>query len=195
MSRCPDARICEGVFENVFKTEGIVDKVNFDLGFIASPDKSSPLGLKCKHGPLECIGNAHQLCLQQHLPLETFYAVLSCMDFTTPFPDQIGSLELTKHCAEIAGVNWDESGVGRCIEGKKGKLGKEAKRALWLNAKRTRETGVERSCTIEIQSTIVREKKRVCVVDGGVWTGCDDGHTAADFVRVIEDEYKNLHSR
>jgi len=44
---------------------------------------------------------------------------------------------------------------------------------LLKNIKRTEERGVEKSCTIKIGSTMRDGGKRVCVVDGGVWKGCD----------------------
>ncbi len=82
---------------------------------------------------------------------------------------------------------------------------------LLRDVKKTQDSGVAKSCTIEIGSTLVKGGKRVCLVDGGVWTGCNvsdlhddtvrcgadlrqDGHTAADFVRVIEAEWANLQS-
>lgn len=59
-------------------------------------------------------------------------------------------------------------------ERKEESLSKEARRLLWKSVKGTARRGVERSCTIWIDSVIPRhEGKRVCQVDGGVWTGCD----------------------
>lgn len=78
-------------------------------------------------------------------------------------------------------------------EGKEGYyVGKDGRKFLLENIGETEKTGVTTSCTIEIGSTLVSEGKRTCVVDGGIWKGCDDGHTAADFVRVIDAEWKNL---
>ena len=78
-------------------------------------------------------------------------------------------------------MDWWKSGVGQCIQGKKaekddakkaaktGKLGKEGKRLLEESVKIVQERKVEKSCTIDIGEV----GKRRCVVDGGVWTGCD----------------------
>lgn len=74
-------------------------------------------------------------------------------------------------------------------------LGRQGRRLLRESIQRTKEAGVTKSCTIDITSTIKHEGKRRCIVDGGVWKGCDDGHTPADFVRVIEKEWKNLQDR
>ena len=78
-------------------------------------------------------------------------------------------------------IDWRGSGVGECIEGKKGDpsgrdgyaVGEEGQRLLLKNVKGTIDKGVTKSCTIEIESTLVKGEKRTCLVDGGVWTGCD----------------------
>ncbi|ORY29337.1 hypothetical protein BCR39DRAFT_532403 [Naematelia encephala] len=174
MSRCPDARRCEAVFEDVLQTEGIVDKVNLNMQYIAKLNHSDPFGMTCKHGPLECLGNGHELCLASHLNLTSFYATLSCFNFHSPWPGDIGQVEFARQCLETIGEDWETSGVGRCIERKsKNGLGKEARKLLFENVRETNERGVEKSCTIEIQSTLVRGRKRTCLVDDGVWTGCD----------------------
>ncbi|RXK39762.1 hypothetical protein M231_02955 [Tremella mesenterica] len=197
MSRCPDARLCESVFADVLHTEGVLAKVNLDMHYIGELNSSSPLGVTCEHGPLECLGNLHQLCFFHHLPLDTFYAVLECFNYAD-FPTRIGELSLARSCADTVGVNWEESGVGECIgrggegcvDSDKGcRIGKEGKKLLRTSVKETKELGVKTSCTIEIASRLKSGGMRGCVVDGGVWSGCDDGHTAADFVRVIEEEW------
>lgn len=71
-------------------------------------------------------------------------------------------------------------------------LSKEARQRLRESVQKTKNDGVAKSCTIRIDSTIRRGGVRQCVVDGGVWKGCDDGHSPSDFVRVIEEEFKNL---
>ncbi|WWD17678.1 hypothetical protein CI109_102119 [Kwoniella shandongensis] len=209
MSRCPDARLCEDLFEEVFKTDGVFDKVNLDMNYIGHINKTEPLGVSCKHGPIECLGNAHQLCAYHHLPIEDYWAFVQCQNFPSSFPKEIGELSFAKRCIETIGADWWESGVGECAQGKlkhndtsspashdvERQLGKEGRKLLRKNIKRTVKRKVERSCTIEIQSTLVNAGKRTCAVDGGVWSGCDDGHTASDFVRVIEAEWKNLKSQ
>ncbi|KAI9638194.1 uncharacterized protein MKK02DRAFT_22219 [Dioszegia hungarica] len=182
MSRCPDARTCEAVFEQVLGSQSVQNKVHLKMNYIATRNASEPLGYTCKHGALECVGNAHQLCLHKHLPLPTFYANLGCQN--RDFAD-IGKLSLTKRCADASGVDWNASGVGACIEGS------EAEALLQNNLAQTIADGVTMSCTISIDSTIMRGARR-CTVDGGMWSGCNDGHTAADFVRVIQEEWRHL---
>ncbi|OWZ50545.1 hypothetical protein C368_06688 [Cryptococcus neoformans 125.91] len=210
MSKCPDARLCENVFGQVLRTESILPKISLSLHYIGTLNPSLPLGVDVKHGLTEAYGNAHQLCLYNHVPLTQFWAAIECMNFPSSFPKDIGKVGFTKQCAEAVGVDWWGSGVGKCVEGKErmeeakkdketqaeGKegyyVGKDGRKFLLENIGETEKTGVTTSCTIEIGSTLVSEGKRTCVVDGGIWKGCDDGHTAADFVRVIDAEWKNL---
>ncbi|KAK8866115.1 hypothetical protein IAR55_001266 [Kwoniella newhampshirensis] len=215
MSRCRDARLCEDLFEDVFKTDDILQKVNLNMNYIGSINKAEPLGVSCKHGPLECLGNAHQLCAYHHLPLDQFWAFVQCQNFPSSYPKDIGDPSFDRQCIETIGEQWWESGVGECIEGKLQHndtasssfngdgdreeesvgLGKEGRRLLRKNIRHTEGSGVTKSCTIEIESTLVSAGKRTCEVDAGVWRGCDDGHTAADLARVIEAEWQNLKSK
>lgn len=143
------------------------------MAYIGTSNTSDPLGVSCKHGERECIGNAHQLCLHKNLSLQDFYANIACQNYQD-FPGEIGSVAYTRRCAEASGVDWNGSGVGRCIERKeKYGLGKEARKLLRNNVKRTEQSGVERSCTVVIASTVVKGGERRCVVDDGVWKGCD----------------------
>ena len=135
--------------------------------------------MTCKHGPQECLGNAHELCLTSHLPLEHWYPTLACLNYQSPFPGDIGQARLARQCVEAAKVDWWESGVGQCILGHKarkddgkqaekdGKIGKEALGLLKENVRLTEKKGVTTSCTIEIGN------RSHCVVDGGTWLGCD----------------------
>ncbi|ODN90211.1 hypothetical protein L198_06229 [Cryptococcus wingfieldii CBS 7118] len=215
MSRCADARLCENTFGSVLRSPSIPSKINLSLQFIGSLNSSSPTwpspwGVECKHGPKECVGNAHQLCLIQHLSgqqrgggkgVEEWFGGVECMNFPSDWPERVGEIAEVERCAKASG-GWDK--VESCIVGSKSEQGdaqkgedglyltKEAKKLLRDNVKKTEEAGVKTSCTIDIASTLVSGGRRTCVVDGGVWKGCDDGHTAADFVRVIEAEYKNL---
>lgn len=125
---------------------------------------SESLGYTCKHGELECIGNSHQLCLHKHLSLSDFYTNLACQN---NFYDDIGKISLTKQCAELSKTKWLESGVGECVEGK------ESERLFKRNVEKTIADEVGTSCTINIDSTIVYGGARRCVVDGGVWRGCN----------------------
>lgn len=161
------------MFEEVFATKGISDKVSLQMQYIGTLNSSEPLGVSCMHGEAECLGDAHQLCLHKYLSLQDFYANIACQNYQS-FPGHIGSLDLTRQCADASGVDWKEGGVGRCIERKqKYGLGIEGRKLLRENVKRTVESGVKKSCTVLIGSTMVKGGERRCAVDGGVWQGCD----------------------
>ena len=163
--------------------------------FCSGLNDSEPLGVTCKHGPLECAGNAILLCLFEHLPLPDFLGILACQNFQTPFPGDIGKVSLARQCAEASKVDWWGSGVGQCVQGKKAKeddgkkaeeeeekIGKEGGRLLRDNAAETQRRGIERACRIEIGSTLVQGGQRVCVVDNHTWAGCDVSDTAQDVI-------------
>lgn len=98
------------------------------------------------------------------------------MNYQTPFPSDIGRISLAKRCAKTVGVDWDKSGVGKCIEGTEGKLeglAKEGYELLRDNVEVTNKENVSTSCTIRIDSRVAKEGVRTCVVDGGVWKGCN----------------------
>ncbi|TXT15646.1 hypothetical protein VHUM_00149 [Vanrija humicola] len=222
MSRCPDARRCEAVFEEVIKADGIADKIDLSLGIVGKIDPEAEYGVDCMHGDLECAGDAHELCLVENLPLTQWYAVLTCMNFAH-FPGAIGQLAFTRQCAEASGVDWWGSGVGRCIQGRHAEhaalvekddprgevatfnnkdeawafdpapepLGRRARRLLRDSVEQTIADGIKKSCTIRITSTL-NSRYRDCVVDGGQWKGCNDGHEVVDFVKAINEEHKNL---
>jgi hypothetical protein len=134
-------------------------------------NKSEETGFTCKHGQAECRGNAHDLCLQAYLPLEQWYAAVTCQNFQSPFPGRIGEVDLTRRCVEASKVDWWESGVGDCVEGKgkSQKLGKEARRLFGESVARSESLNVTNSCTVDIGEP----GKRRCVVDDGKWVGCD----------------------
>ena len=134
---------------------------------------------------MECVGNAHLLCLHHPLSLSSFNAALSCQKYQSSWPDEIGKVQLTRRCVEAAKEDWWDSGVGQCVQGHKakkddgkkaevqGKVWKEARRLLHENTEETLRRGVEQSCTIEIGSTMGKGGNRTCVVDSGAWKGCD----------------------
>lgn len=123
--------------------------------------------------------------------VSTFFATLQCLNYDK-FPGDIGKVALSRRCVETNKLDWWESGVGRCIQGRKAhqddgkkaakreKLGREARRLMLANVARTEKRGVIRSCTMEIATTLKKDR-RVCVVDEGVWKGCDVGAFDCDW--------------
>ncbi|THH11935.1 hypothetical protein EW145_g318 [Phellinidium pouzarii] len=111
MSRCPDALLCETVFDKVLPQ--VNDRINLTLSFIGQIDASEPdFGVTCLHGPLECAGNVHELCASNHLDQKQWWSYLKCLNFNGR--GKIGEPETALKCAETAKFDWTESGVGDC---------------------------------------------------------------------------------
>ncbi|KAG8714826.1 hypothetical protein FRC11_006923 [Ceratobasidium sp. 423] len=180
MSRCPDALMCEGVFNNVVNRVG--DKINIGLAFIGTVNASEPLyGVTCKHGEFECAGNVHELCAIAHTSShDEWWPFLRCLNYQGK--DQIGLEDVSRKCARVVGIDWDDSGIGACVSGEEGK------RLLRESVEYSKRNQITTSCTI-----IINGKVR-CIRDG-TWKECDDGHTPADFVRRINSEYDKLNSK
>lgn len=126
MSRCPDALLCESVFNGVM--ERVAEKMELSLTYVAkyghstivSPsyvssriDASEPdFGVRCKHGPDECAGNVQQLCVAKHEPLSSWWEFVQCQNYEGI--EKIGNAEVTLKCARIAGIDWNSSQAGEC---------------------------------------------------------------------------------
>ncbi|KZP00181.1 hypothetical protein CALVIDRAFT_552989 [Calocera viscosa TUFC12733] len=177
MSRCPDAALCETLFDDVLQRVG--QKVDLGLTFIAKlNDSDETYGVTCMHGPYECSGNIHELCVMSRFPQETWWPFVTCLNYNGK--EKIGLEGTAKKCAGVVGINWVESGVGACVDGLEGSD------LLRESVRNTTALGIEKSCTI-----IINGATR-CIVDDGRWTQCDDGHTTKDFVDTINKEYSKL---
>jgi len=182
MSRCPDAVLCESVFDQVLKR--VADKVDLSLTFVGHPNTSEPdFGVSCKHGPTECAGNVHELCAMKYADPSQFWEFVQCQNYQGI--DKIGEPETALKCANSAQIDWVNSGVGDCagLDGS----GKAPEGVLLLqdSVNATAELGIQKSCTILING------KQVCIHDG-TWKQCENGHNVHDFVRQIKHEYNRL---
>ncbi|KAG9126032.1 hypothetical protein FRC07_005150 [Ceratobasidium sp. 392] len=180
MSRCPDAITCETVFDKVLERVG--DKVDISLSFIGTINASEPLyGVTCMHGELECAGNVHELCAIAHTSShQEWWPFLRCLNYQGR--DQIGHEDVSRKCARIVGLDWEQSGIGACVEGDEGK------RLLRESVEYSKREGIRTSCTMIING-------RVRCIRDSTWKECDGGHTPADFVRRINSEYDKLNSK
>ncbi|EJU06576.1 hypothetical protein DACRYDRAFT_19671 [Dacryopinax primogenitus] len=177
MSRCPDAALCESVFDDVLNK--VMSKVELSLTFIGQlNDSDETYGVTCKHGPQECAGNIHELCMISRVPQTKWWPYVICLNFMGK--DKIGLGETAKRCAEVVSVDWVESGIEACVDGLEGSD------LLRESVRNTTALGIEKSCTILING-VTR-----CIVDDGRWLQCDYGHTSADFVAMINKEYAKL---
>ncbi|KAG0203440.1 hypothetical protein BGX28_004267 [Mortierella sp. GBA30] len=140
-------------------------------------DSGSTPTVTCMHGPSECAGNIQQLCFKKYFPDHKYwYAFVVEMNSK---PNKIGDPHYAREAGERI-VNNTEYGsaldqVDKCA------AGSEGLDLLIESVKNTVSQGATASCTIFIDG-----QKR-CVVDGGVWRECPEGHDISDFVRSIKD--------
>ncbi|KAL4075870.1 hypothetical protein V8B97DRAFT_120747 [Scleroderma yunnanense] len=180
MSRCPDALLCESVWDRVLQRVG--DKVDISLSFIARLNPSDETdGVRCMHGVEECAGNVHELCVAKYHPISEWWSFLQCQNFQGR--DQIGLPDTAEKCAEAAGFEWETDKAHQCA-GDNGQ-GHEGVQLLRESVSNSMELGIKKSCTIIING------KQVCIRDG-TWYDCEGGHTTADFIRQINEEYEHL---
>ncbi|KAJ7228637.1 hypothetical protein GGX14DRAFT_614082 [Mycena pura] len=180
MSRCPDALVCESIFDQVLKQVG--SKINLTLIYVANVNATEPeFGITCMHGPRECAGNVQQLCAAKYST--QWWDFVQCQNQQGRF--QVGLPDVALECAKTAGIDWQTSGVGMCagLDGSgNGAEGVELLReSLFLG----KALGIEKSCTILINH------KKVCVHDE-TWQECDGGHGVDDFVKQINREYERI---
>jgi len=178
MSKCPDAFLCESIFDQVLNRVG--PKVSLELTFIAKVNETEEeYGISCLHGPSECAGNIHELCAAKHAPRRQWWPFVQCLNYEGR--DKIGSIDTSKRCAKASGIDWEASGLGECIEGEE-----KAGYKLFLSSiERTQSLNITKSCSIFIADELR------CVRDGR-WVDCEEGHTAGDFIRIINREYAKL---
>ncbi|KAF4619163.1 hypothetical protein D9613_005088 [Agrocybe pediades] len=182
MSQCPDALLCESVFDQVLQK--VSNKVDLSLVYVANIDDNQPdFGVRCMHGPQECAGNVQQLCVKKHEPFENWWAFVQCHNFQGR--EKIGRPDVALKCARAAGIDWENSGAAACIGLDGEAKAKEGVNLLKESTLLGKELGIKNSCTVLISG------KAVCVHDG-TWRNCENGHTVSDFVKQIEDEYKRL---
>ncbi|KAJ3146457.1 hypothetical protein HDU86_008509 [Geranomyces michiganensis] len=148
MSKCPDAKYCEGVFAGVLGN--VANITSLKTHYIVSPS------LTCMHGDSECAGNIQQLCVRHHHPSPShwFSFILCSNSKQSQIPDDPAT------CAKTAGFEWSAA-VQECAESKMGQ------KLLARDAKIAWQKGIKRSCTVQLQG------KTACVRDGGEWNdGC-----------------------
>ncbi|KAM0792643.1 hypothetical protein ACM66B_002425 [Microbotryomycetes sp. NB124-2] len=184
MSKCPDAQVCEIVFDRVLDQVGQLADLN--LVYIGQLDKKSePYGVECMHGESECAGNVQQLCAAKHFqgqsgeinPWADWWNFIQCVNYGPT--SRIGNENVAKSCAGVVGHKWDE--ISDCVNGHEGA------ELLQMSVKAAQQLKITKSCTIVIGG------KPVCIHDG-TWKSCEEGHEVGDFVRQIRQEWKRLNS-
>jgi len=183
MSRCPDALLCETLFDKVIPR--VAEKIDLSLAYIATLNVSDPtFGVTCPHGPGECAGNVQQLCVAKHTPLSTWWEFVMCQNYQGR--DMIGRSDVALRCGRTVKIDWQGSAIGQCA-GKDGSgTGKEGVRLLRESIYFADSLGITKSCTVVI------DREQVCVHDDGTWKSCEDGHEVKDFVDQIDVAYQKL---
>ncbi|KIP07039.1 hypothetical protein PHLGIDRAFT_71740 [Phlebiopsis gigantea 11061_1 CR5-6] len=184
MSACPDALLCESVFDRVLKRVG--SKVDLSLTYIGQLNATEPdFGVNCKHGAVECAGNVQQLCAIKYLQTPAWWRFIQCQNFEGRY--KVGLPETALKCAHAASLDWENSDVGQCAGADASGKGEEGIALLKESVQNTTKIGVEKSCTILISG------RPVCIRDE-TWKQCDGGHAPEDFIRQINEEYARLNN-
>jgi len=185
MSQCPDAMLCEAVFDQVLKR--VMDIVDLNLTYVARLNSSAPdFGVECMHGPDECAGSVQQLCVAKYTNPREWWSFVRCQNYQGR--DQVGTPEVALKCARAVGIDWVEGGAGNCAGLDGSGKGAEGVKLLQESVQATKALGIEKSCTILING------RQVCIHDG-VWKECQAGHYPSDFIRQINNAYERLNSK
>ena len=173
MSKCPDAKTCLQDLV-VPAMEQIAKKVDFQLSYIGKVDEKDTI--HCMHGSTECLGNMLGLCANELYPNEPKISLgfSTCLIMSY---QRIPSRDLVESCALEHGISFDD--LNACIseEGKGLDL-------LEASVKRSENAGVKKSCTVRLGGEIW------CIMDGGKWKDCKEGHEVRDLVEVVEQRYR-----
>ncbi|KAA1093858.1 hypothetical protein PGT21_000887 [Puccinia graminis f. sp. tritici] len=172
MSKCPDAQICEDVFDKVLAE--VADKVDVLVAYMGDIDPAAQYGVRCRHGDSECRGNIHQLCYRNRFPqLHDWWGFIQCENYAGL--SRVGEEALAKSCAKVNLHDWDQD-VKDCANGSQGR------QLLYSSVQLSKHLRIQKSCSIFINNQLV------CVHDGG-WKDCKSGHEIVDFVKYIQHEY------
>lgn len=173
MSKCPDAQICEDVFDKVLAEVG--DKVDVLVVYMGDLDPSTYYGVRCRHGDPECRGNIHQLCYRNRFPkLQDWWGFIQCENYAGL--SRVGEEMLAQSCARVNQHDWDHD-VKSCADGPEGR------QLLKSSVQQVKRLGIQKSCSILINHQMA------CIHDGS-WKDCPSGHEVADFVKYIEHQYE-----
>ncbi|KAF8477879.1 hypothetical protein JB92DRAFT_3091411 [Gautieria morchelliformis] len=185
MSRCPDALLCESVFDGVLKQTW--DIVDITLSFVGKLNNADPdFGVTCKHGVAECRGNVQELCAMHvaNTP-QDWWNFVQCLNFEGK--EDVGDPGLAERCAGLTYIPWYDMtdgtstrmGIKSCAEGQQGKD------LLKASVTQTEHLGIKTSCSIMISG------KTRCIHDG-TWKKCETGHSVEELVGYIQNEHQRL---
>lgn len=127
------------------------------------------------HGLGECLGNMISLCANDLYPSNTIVSLGFTNCLTISYP-RIPERSLVQSCALEHGI--DFGALNTCVS-----QGGKGMSLLRSSIERSKEAGIQRSCTIRVKEKIW------CVRDGGKWKGCSHGSSVDDLVsEVLRDD-------
>lgn len=182
------------------------------------PNKSEPVyGVTCMHGQEECAGNVQELCAAKYHPTSEWWPFVQCQNFQGR--DNIGTPKTALRCAKAAGIDWEHGKAGQCA-GEDGR-GSEGIQLLQQSVKDSIAVGIryvlsmrekprlkpviEKAVQLSLMAnkcaygmalgTTVRYVVKDIFHNGQGLTMCaQGGHTPADFIGQINEEYDKLNS-
>jgi hypothetical protein len=98
-------------------------------------------GVTCPHGPGECAANIQQLCVAEHTSKFDWWEFVQCQNYQSQ--DKIGDPDVALNCAGSVGIDWEKSGVGKCIGMDGSGKGIEGIRLLKENIQMTEKLGIK----------------------------------------------------
>jgi len=167
MSKCPDAYVCEELFQPIITQVGSI--VDLNVNYIAQVDDSQPTGFNCMHGQSECTGDIQQLCAKKYYPFNyVWWNFLLCQDNTQ---DDIPDNGVT--CAKQYFMN--PLVINNFTNGQDGKD------LMTKSITFTQSKNIDVSCTIYIMNQLY------CVHNGD-WENCQS-HDPDEIVQYICNNY------
>ncbi|KAG2438226.1 hypothetical protein HYH02_010927 [Chlamydomonas schloesseri] len=188
MSRCPDARAAEATMDQVLTRLHSIATVR--LVYIGSfNSSSSPYGITCKHGEIECAGNTQQLCAAKYSgqgpaeadvvePWTRGWRFIMCQN--KQYTD-IGKEALAESCFQEVGFTATGASLARaCWSGPE-------VRSMLRNSARQAE-----KLRASVSATIFVDGQYRCTRNGGQWADCPGGGEADDFVLTVCEAYRRV---
>ncbi|PQK10954.1 hypothetical protein BB8028_0002g12720 [Beauveria bassiana] len=170
MSKCPDAK--SALQELILPAmQQVHDKVDFRLSFIAHLTPED--GIKCKHGPPECLGNIIELCARELYP-DPKISLGFVMCLTKDY-QHIPERSLVEDCALEHAI--DMKKLNECATRDDGAHGIDLLRA---SAQHSDDVNVNISATIRLDNEVY------CVHNNRKWDYCPHGSSVNDLVLSVE---------
>ncbi|KAJ6784003.1 hypothetical protein PWT90_07780 [Aphanocladium album] len=168
ISKCPDTR--DALRQLLLPAmQQVYDKVDFKLSYIGSLIDG---GVKCKHGPSECLGNIIELCARELYP-DPKISLGFVMCLTRDY-QHIPERSLIEDCALEHAI--DIKKLNDCATQDDGAYGLDL---LRTSVQHSSDVNATISCTIRLDDQVY------CIRDGGEWKNCSHGSSVNDLVLAL----------